>query len=146
MLSDPAHSRWNPSFEVAKRQLDQNIAPASINTDITKPGRDGVNSMTHTMDKFLALSFLLLGVVRMDTLPPARIIGQEAELGSLAEGTIDDVTILDPVQGRWRYVDSKGATLIYEPVLRPVLPFKRGQQHTVDYGPFPWDLLSEAVE
>ena len=119
VLFDPAHGRWNLSFEVAKRLLDQDIAPASISTDITKPGRDIVKSMTHTMGKFLALGFSLPDVVRMSTLAPARMIGQEAELGSLAEGTTADVTILDAVQGRWSYVDSEGATLIGEQALTP---------------------------
>ena len=61
VLFDPAHGRWNLSFEVAKRLLDQDITPASISTDITKPGRDIVKSMTHTMGKFLALGFLAPG-------------------------------------------------------------------------------------
>ena len=146
VLFDPAHGRWNLSFEVAKRLLDQDITPASISTDITKPGRDIVKSMTHTMGKFLALGFSLPDVVRMSTLAPASMIGQEAELGSLAEGTTADVTILDAVQGRWRYVDSEGATLIGEQALRPVLTFKGGEQHNVDYGPFPWGWLPDTGE
>ena len=68
--------------------------------------------MTHTMGKFLALGFSLQEVIRMSTLAPARMIGQEAELGSLAEGTTADVTILDAVQGRWRYNDSERVTLM----------------------------------
>ena len=146
VLFDPAHGRWNLSFEVAKRMLDQDIAPASISTDITRPGRDIVKSMTHTMGKFLALGFSLQEVIRMSTLAPARMIGQEAELGSLAEGTIADVTILDAVQGRWRYSDSERVTLIGEQALQPVLTFKGGEQHAVDYGPFPWGWLPETGE
>ena len=82
----------------------------------------------------------------MSTLAPARMIGQEAELGSLAEGTIADVTILDAVQGRWRYSDSERVTLIGEQALQPVLTFKGGEQHAVDYGPFPWGWLPETGE
>ena len=145
VLFDPAHGRFNLSFEVAKRLLDQDIAPASISTDITKPGREAVKSMTHTMGKFLALGFSLQDVVRMSTLTPARIIGQEAELGSLAEGTTADVTVLEVAQGRWRYADAHGATITGEQALRPALTFKGGVQHAPDYGPFPWGWLPEAA-
>ena len=101
--------------------------------------------MTHTMGKFLALGFSLQDVVRMSTLTPARIIGQEAELGSLAEGTTADVTVLEVAQGRWRYADAHGATITGEQALRPALTFKGGVQHAPDYGPFPWGWLPEAA-
>ena len=146
VLFDPAHGRFNLSFEVAKRLLDQDIAPASISTDITKPGRDTVKSMTHTMGKFLALGFSLPDVVRMSTLAPARIIGREAELGSLAEGTTADVAILEVAQGRWRYADAHGQTLTGDQALQPILTFKSGVQYAPDYGPFPWGWLPEGEE
>lgn len=143
VLFDPAHGRWNLSFEVAKRMLDQGIAPASISTDITKPGRDSVKSMTHTMGKFLALGFSLRDVIRMSTLEPARMIGKEAELGDLTEGSVADITVLELVDGRWSFGDSEGATIIGDQALQPVITFKSGHQVSVDYGPFPWGWLPE---
>ena len=45
-----------------------------------------------------------------------------------------------------RYSDSEGVTLIGEQALQPVLTFKGGTQHAVDYGPFPWGWLPETGE
>jgi dihydroorotase len=139
---DPAHGRMNMSFEVAKRMMEQGIRPASISTDITKPGRLGVvKSMTHTMSKFLALGYSLTDVIRMSTFNPAGLIGQQAELGTLAEGTTADIAILGEAQGKWTFDDALGASLTGDQALQPVLTFKDGAQVAVDYGPFPWGWL-----
>jgi dihydroorotase len=142
VVFDPAHGRANLSFEVAKHMLDQGITPASISTDITKPGRGGVvKSMTHTMNKFLALGFSLNDVIRMSTYNPAGLIGQLDDLGTLAEGTTADIAILNESQGRWTFDDAVGDIISGERALEPVLTFKGGEQVSVDYGPFPWGWL-----
>ncbi|MEX2431628.1 MAG: amidohydrolase/deacetylase family metallohydrolase [Dehalococcoidia bacterium] len=139
---DPAHGRYNLSFEVAKRMLDQGISPVSISTDITSGGRLGpVKSMTHIMGKFLALGFPLTDVVRMSTYSPAGLIGRQQDLGTLAEGTTADIAILEEVTGAWTFTDAEGQTVHGEKALQPVLTFKDGEQFSVDYGPFPWGWL-----
>ncbi len=144
---DPAHGRYNLSFEVAKRMLDQGIAPVSISTDITSGGRLGpVKSMTHTMSKFLALGFSLTDVIRMSTYNPAGLIGQQADLGTMAEGSTADITVLEEVTGKWTFADASGQTISGDKALRPVLTFKGGEQYSVDYGPFPWGWLPNVVE
>ena len=143
---DPAHGRFNLSFEVAKRMLDQGIAPVSISTDITAPGRLGpVKSMTHIMSKFLALGFSLTEVIRMSTYNPAGLIGQQHDLGTLAEGTTADIALLEEASGRWTFGDAGNLTITGEKALRPVLTFKDGEQFSVDYGPFPWGWLPNPV-
>ena len=144
---DPAHGRMNLSFDVAKRMLEQGIAPASISTDITKPGRTGrVKSMTHTMSKFLALGFSLTDVLSMSTYAPAGLIGYQQELGTLAEGTAADIVILEEVQGKWTFDDAGGEIIGGDKALVPVLTFKDGDQFAPDYGPFPWGWLPNPVE
>ncbi len=139
---DPAHGRFNMSFEVAKRMMEQGILPDSISTDITKQGRlSVVKSMTHVMSKFLALGFSLRDVIKMSTYVPAGFIGMQEDLGTLAEGTAADVAILSVEQGKWTYDDALGVSLVGEVALQPVLTFKDGEQHPVDYGPFPWGWL-----
>jgi len=139
---DPAHGRWNISFEVAKRMMAQGILPDSISTDITKPGRLSiVKSMTHVMSKFLALGFSLNDVIKMSTYVPAGFIYMQDELGTLAEGTTADIAILSIAHGKWTYEDADGASLAGDTALEPVLAFKGGEQHSVDYGPFPWGWL-----
>ncbi len=139
---DPAHGRFNMSFEVAKRMMEQGILPDSISTDITKPGRMSVvKSMTHVMSKFLALGFSLNDVISMSTYVPAGFIGMQEDLGTLAEGTTADIAILSVEQGKWTYDDALGVSLAGDTALQPILTFKGGQQHAVDYGPFPWGWL-----
>jgi dihydroorotase len=142
---DPAHGRSNLSFDVAKRMLDQDIKPLSISTDLTKPGRGSlVKSMTHTMSKFLALGFTLNEVIKMSSYNPADMVHMQDELGTLAEGTIADVSILRVAQGKWTFDDASGNTLEGDKALEPVLAFKGGEQFSVDYGPFPWGWLPNA--
>ena len=144
---DPAHGRSNMSFEVAKTMLDQDMKPASISTDITKPGRNGVvKSMTHAMNKFLALGFSLTDVIRMSTYNPAGLVGQPEDLGTLAEGTTADIALLAEEQGKWTFDDVHGNEIAGEKALQPVLTFKGGEQFSVDYGPFPWGWLPNAAE
>ena len=142
VVFDPAHGRFNMSFEVAKRMMEQGVLPDSISTDITKPGRMSVvKSMTHVMSKFLALGFSLNDVISMSTFVPAGFIGMQEDLGTLAEGTTADIAILSIEQGKWTYDDALGVSLAGEIALQPILTFKGGEQHAVDYGPFPWGWL-----
>ena len=145
VVFDVGHGRFNFNFESAQRLLDQGVVPLTVSTDMTTPGREGVvKSMTHIMNKFLALGFSLTDVVRMATYEPAGIVGMQQELGTLAEGTTADVTILEQVTGDWTYTDSQDETLRGTTALQPVLCFKGGEQFSVDYGPFPWGWLPNA--
>ena len=147
VVFDIGHGRFNMNFEVAQRLLDQGVNPFTISTDMTLQGREGiVKCMTHTMNEFLALGYSLTDVIRMSTYNPARVVGQQQELGTLAEGTAADVTILEEVAGDWSYLDSQGQTLRGATALRPVLCFKDGRQFSVDYGPFPWGWLPNPQE
>ena len=142
---DAAHGRFNLSFEVAYRMMDQGVVPLTISTDITGPGRLGpVRSMTHTMSKFLALGFSLGDVIRMSTHNPAHLLGEGDELGTLAEGTVADVTVLEAVEGDWSFQDAAEARVRGTTALRPVLTLRAGEPVAPDYGPFPWGWLPEA--
>ena len=142
IIFDVGHGRFNFNFEVAERLLEQDVIPRSISTDITIQGRSGiVKSMTHVMNKFLALGFSLEEVINLATYQPAGLIGMQEELGTLKQGTIADITILDEVEGDWTYVDSQERVIRGNNAIRPVLCFKGGEQFSIDYGPFPWGWL-----
>ena len=147
VVFDVGHGRFNFNFEAAQRLLDQGVVPRTVSTDITAQGRQGiVKSMTYVMSKFLALGFSLRDVIRMSTHEPAGILGAQQELGTLAEGAVADVTLLEQVTGDWTYTDSQDQTLSGTTALQPVLCFKGGQQFSVDYGPFPWGWLPNPRE
>ncbi|MBK5267141.1 MAG: amidohydrolase/deacetylase family metallohydrolase [Acidimicrobiia bacterium] len=143
VILDPAHGRYNLSFKVARLMIDQGVIPFTVSTDITRPGRDIVGSMTHTMGRFLALGFSLNDVVQMSTHNPADLLGNAHEIGTLSEGTVADIAVLEVVDGTWWFRDGEGEWLAGNQALRPILTFKSGDQISPDFGPFPGGWLPE---
>ena len=136
---DTAHGRMNFSFDVGRRIIDQGLLPHCISTDLTVPGRlNTVHSMTEMMTRFLGLGFTVPQVVTMCTANPARAIGAEQRLGSLAVGRQADVSVLEVQQGDWMVYDILGAGLRVDRAFAPHLTLKRGKVFTPDFGPRAW--------
>lgn len=139
VIFDTAHGRLNFSFEVGRRVLDQGLAPHCISTDLTVPGRlNTVHSMTEIMTRFLGLGFTLTQVVTMSTANPARAIGEQDRLGSLAVGREADISVLELRDGDWTVYDALGAGLRVTRAVVPFLTLKRGRVFMPDWGPRPW--------
>ena len=144
---DTAHGRQNFSFDVAKSALDQGVVPRSISTDITIPGRlNTVHSMVEMLSRFLALGFSLQDVIRMATANPARALGMEDSLGSLAVGREADISVLEENTGSWLFHDTEGGTLTGDKALTPVLTVRAGEVFTAEWGPRPWGWLPDPSE
>jgi dihydroorotase len=136
---DTAHGRSNFSIEVGRRILDQGLVPHCISTDITIPGRiDAVHSMAEMLTRFLGLGFTLEQVITMTTANPAKSIGEEARLGSLAAGRQADISVLEIRDGDWLIRDALGDSMRVEKAVVPALTIKRGQVFEPDWGPRPW--------
>ena len=136
---DTAHGRMNFSFDVGQRVLDQGLLPHCISTDLTLPGRQlTVHSMTEMMTRFLAMEFTLEQVVEMSTLNPAKALGQEDRIGSLAVGHQADISVLDMTEGDWVVYDVVGGSRRTEKAVVPVLTVKRGEVYEAGWGPRPW--------
>ena len=143
---DTAHGRGNFSFEVGQRVLEQGLLPHCISTDITVPGRlRTVHSMTEMMTRFLGMGFTLEQVVIMCTANPARAIGEEGRLGSLAVGRQADVSVLQLKDGEWTVHDVFGGSLKVDRAVVPALTLKRGRVFEPDWGPRPWGWEPDAV-
>ena len=136
---DTAHGRMNFSFDVGRRCIDQGLLPHCVSTDLTLPGRlQTVHSMTEMMTRFLGLGFTLPQVVTMCTANPARAIGEEVRLGSLAAGRQADISVLELRDGDWMVYDVLGAGLAVTRAVVPFLTVKRGRVFMPDWGPRPW--------
>jgi dihydroorotase len=136
---DTAHGLMNFSFEVGRRIIDQGLLPHCISTDITVPGRlRSVHSMTEMMTRFLGLGFTLEQVVTMCTANPARAIGAQDRLGSLAVGRQADVSVLRVQEGDWLVHDTVGGSLRVRQAVVPMLAVKRGAVFAAEWGPRPW--------
>lgn len=147
---DTAHGRMNFSFDVGRRIIDQGLLPHCISTDLTVPGRlNTVHSMTEMMTRFLGLGFTLEQVVTMCTENPAKAIGEDKRLGSLAVDRQADISVLHVNTGDWVVHDVLGASLRVDRAFVPALTLKRGQVFTPEWGPRPWgwepDRWSESL-
>jgi dihydroorotase len=136
---DTAHGRLNFSFDVGRRIIDQGLLPHCISTDLTVPGRlMTVHSMTEMMTRFLGLGFTLPQVVTMSTANPAKAVGIDHRLGSLAVGRQADISVLGMQEGDWIVYDVLGAGLRVDRALVPHLTVKRGRVFMPDFGPRTW--------
>ena len=136
---DTAHGRMNFSFDVGEKILDQGMNPHCISTDLTLPGRVGtVHSMTEMMSRFLAMGFTLDQVVTMSTLNPAKSVGIDDRLGSLAVGKQADVSVLDVKDGDWVVYDVVGGSRKIDKAVVPVLTVKKGEVYETGWGPRSW--------
>ncbi len=147
---DTAHGRKNFSFDVARRIIDQGLLPHCISTDLTVPGRlNTVHSMTEIMTRFLGLGFTLEQVITMCTSNPAKAIGEEHRIGSLAVGLQADISVLQVNDGDWVVYDVLGEALRVDQSFVPTLTVKRGQVFAPDWGPRPWgwepDIWTDAA-
>jgi dihydroorotase len=143
---DTAHGRMNFSFDVGRRIIEQGLLPHCISTDLTVPGRiRTVHSMTEMMTRFLGLGFTLAQVVTMCTANPAKAIGAEGRLGSLAVGRQADISVLDMREGDWVVYDVLGASLRVTKAFVPFVTVKRGEVFTPDWGPRSWGWEPDRV-
>jgi dihydroorotase len=94
--------------------------------------------MIEMMTRFLGLGFTLEQVVTMCTTNPAKAIGAENRLGSLAVGRQADVSVLRLEDGDWTVYDVLGASLQVRQALVPALTLKRGEVFMPEWGPRSW--------
>jgi predicted amidohydrolase len=95
VIFDTANGRKNFSFRVAKAALSEGFLPDIISSDVTRKTlfTDFVFSLLFTMMKFLKLGVPIERVVAACTSAPARQIGMQGKLGTLAPGAFADVAI-----------------------------------------------------
>jgi len=144
---DTAHGRLNFGFDVARKVLDQGLVPDCISTDLTIPGRSNtVHSLVEMMARFLGLGFTLPEVIAMCTVNPARVLGEQDRLGSLAVGRQADISVLDVRQGDWVVYDTLRASLKINQAVVPVLTVKRGRVFEPEWGPHPWGWEPQSID
>jgi dihydroorotase len=78
------------------------------------------------MSKLLNLGVSLAAVIEASTVNPARAIGRD-DLGTLREGTVGDITVLELLEGEFEYQDTAGVTMVGRQKLASVLTLVQGQ-------------------
>jgi len=143
---DTAHGRLNFGFGIARKVLDQGLMPHCISTDLTVPGRrQAVHSLVEMLGRFIGLGFTLEQVIAMCTVNPARVLGEQDRLGSLAVGRQADISVLEVRSGDWTVRDTVGDSLRISQAVVPVLTVKRGKVFEPEWGPHPWGWEPEPM-
>ena len=128
VIFDVGHGSGSFQWEVVEAALDQGFEPTTISTDLHTGNLHGpVYDMPTTMSKFLLLGVPLERVIEMSTTRPAEILNQKNELGTLREGTLADITLLERQEGRFLFTDSYGEDRVGWELLRAACTIRRGQ-------------------
>ena len=95
------------TWAVAQSGLEQGFPPDTISTDLEVVGRtEQVFDLPTVMSKFLALGMPLNQVIACVTSHAARTYREFHDLGTLRNGAVADVTVLELTQGSFDFVDN----------------------------------------
>jgi dihydroorotase len=126
VLFDVGHGGGSFWFRIAVPAIQQGFLPDTLSTDLHKRSIMLPRStMTNVMSKFLAMGLTLDQVIERSTANPAKAI-RRPELGSLEEGGIADVAILEVRKGQFALLDSGHAKLTTDKEIRCVLTVRDG--------------------
>jgi predicted amidohydrolase len=114
---------------VAKTCLAEGFLPDVISTDLTVksaylPGK--VFSLPFVLSKYIAFGVPLTEIIRRVTTNPAKLLGEEKELGSLSEGTCADIAIHREVKRPVVFRDFKGEEITGDTLLKTELTMREG--------------------
>lgn len=113
VLFDAAHGGNQFSNRVALAALDQGFWPDFITSDISLKTmyRRPLYSMGMVMSKFLNMGLDMEHLIPIVTRTPARKLGLEGEIGTLAPGACGDVAVLRVLEKQVDFDDSHGMKL-----------------------------------
>lgn len=101
-------------FKVASNAMEQGFYPDIISTDLTLRNSlrtDKVYSLLHVMSKYLNMGMSLFDVLRAVTATPARLMGMEGAIGTLAPGAFADISIVKLCKERIVFEDTRGVKM-----------------------------------
>lgn len=129
VMFDAANGRSHFAFAVAREALRQLFPPDVISTDMTTGTLycGPVFGLPHVMSKYLSLGVSLRDVAAACTTTPARLLGLEGEIGTLAPGACADIAVFRQVAARVEYVDTLGESMVGQVMLVPQLTVRAGR-------------------
>ncbi len=127
VMFDVGHGAGSFWFRIAVPAIQQGFLPDTISTDIHKSSVMLPRAyMITTMSKLLNIGMSLEQVIERSTVNPARVI-HRPELGTLSEGAVADIAIIEMQKGSFGFLDSGHGKLIGDRNLRCVLTVRNGQ-------------------
>jgi len=127
VLFDVGHGSGSLWFRIAVPAIQQGFLPDTISTDIHKTSIMLPRAtLTNVMSKFLAMGLTLEQVIERSTVNPARAI-RRPELGSIEEGGVADLAVLEVRKGQFAFLDSGRAKLTADREIRCILTIRNGE-------------------
>lgn len=109
ILFDVGHGSGSFSWDVARKAIDNDLAPDIISTDLWSTNINGpVYDLTTTMSKFLYIGLPLEEIIKAVTLTPSIVIKKEGTIGTFKPGAKGDVAILSKQSKPGTLIDSYG--------------------------------------
>ena len=129
IIFDCAHGRSHFNFPMIEKALDQGFLPDTISTDLTIASATNgpVFDLPTTMSKLLHFGMSLDDVIIRSTTAPAKILGYEGTVGTLAPGANADIAVFELRDGNFQLRDSDGNTITAKRRLITELTIKDGR-------------------
>lgn len=135
------------SFDMARRVMEAGIFPDTLGADLhgynvrmpltaADDAERAANpfhgvapfSLTIAMTELLALGMPLTDIVATVTSNAADLIQKADELGSIQVGRIADISVIEPLSGRFRLTDNAGGEALTDTFLHPAFCLRAGQR------------------
>jgi predicted amidohydrolase len=133
VLFDVGHGAGSFAYRVARAALAQDFPPDTVSSDLHAHNVAGpVYDQATTLSKLLHCGMSLAEVVRSATAAPAAAIRRAGEIGSLAPGSMADLTCFELRTGGWALPDGAGQSEVVEMLVIPRLVVRAGRAHRLD--------------
>jgi dihydroorotase len=138
VIFDVGHGGGSFLWRIAAPAIKEGFVPDSISTDLHVGSMNrGMKDMTNLMSKILNQNVPLADVIKMSTINPATQI-KHPELGHLSVGAGADVAVLRVDEGKFGFMDARGARAMGTKMIVCELTLKGGAVE--------WDLNGRAAE
>ena len=130
VIFDAANGTFHYDHEVAETAIAQGFSPDVLGSDIVIYAANmghKVRSLPFLMSKYRNVGMDLLSVVRMVTQTPARLMGMEGEIGTLAPGAFADVAIFKWKEAKAYFEDAKSTYRETDRLLVPQMTIADGK-------------------
>lgn len=110
VIFDCCHGSINFNFDVAEQAMREGFPPDVISSDMNSVtwNRSPLFNLPMVLSKFLMMGMPLKDLFACVTSVPARLMHEEGNLGTLAPGSVADVSIFKLRQGCIPFVDAEG--------------------------------------
>lgn len=129
VIFDAANGRSNFSYAVAKEALQEGFFPDVISSDSTSYNfnfPEKVKNLPFIMSKYLNMGMALPQIIERVTAIPAKLMGMQDQIGTLAPGASGDVTICKMIKQKVVFRDSLNQVHYGTKVLVPVMTILKG--------------------